>query len=247
MSNAYRFIHRHTRNTLVARRWPAEMDIQTNLSYSQGDGVAFYGRLSANELVLLLPEIALRGLMDDGAMQTLRELIAGSDMSVTLYRNSLGNHHAHNGTISMEYHDCPEGMYERHVVSLLKALRAEINNVCSCVAAAGYRVLEALVHPEVNRFSRARRGTSDLPSRRLNPLMTVTAGTTKPLIVCWLRSSMRTPPTGRWKSAWRVVEWCWGGFMSRTRGISLDCPFAAGLSANGCVRLSQRPEARLMP
>jgi hypothetical protein len=143
MSNAYRFIHRHTRNTLVARGWPAEMDIQTNLSYSQGDGVAFYGRLSANELVLLLPEIALRGLMDDGAMRTLRDLIVGSDMTVTLFRNSLGNHYAHSGTISMEYDDCPEGMYERHAVSLLKALRAEINNVCSCVAAAGYRVLEA--------------------------------------------------------------------------------------------------------
>lgn len=143
MSNAYRFIHRQTRNTLTARGWPAEMDIQTNLSYSQGDGVAFYGRLSASELVLLLPGIALRGLMEDTAMQTLRELIVGSDMTVTLYRNSLGNHYAHSGTISMEYDDCPDGMYERHVAGLLKALRAEINNVCSCVAAAGYRVLEA--------------------------------------------------------------------------------------------------------
>lgn len=143
MSNAYRFIHRHTRNTLTARGWPAELDVQTNLSYSQGDGVAFYGRLSANDLVLLLPEIALRGLMEGSVMQSLRELITGSEMTVTLYRNSLGNHYAHSGMISMEYDDCPEGMYERQIVSLLKALRAEINNVCSCVAAAGYRVLEA--------------------------------------------------------------------------------------------------------
>lgn len=143
MNNAYRFIHRHTRNTLIARGWPTEMDIQTNLSYSQGDGVAFYGRLSASELALLLPDIALRGLMDVGAMQALRGLIAGSDMTVTLYRNSLGNHYAHSGTISIEYDECPEGMYEHHAVVLLKALRAEINNVCSCVAAAGYRILEA--------------------------------------------------------------------------------------------------------
>ncbi|WP_263070834.1 hypothetical protein [Enterobacter huaxiensis] len=32
---------------------------------------------------------------------------------------------------------------ERHTVMLMKALRAEINHVCGCVAAAGYRVLEA--------------------------------------------------------------------------------------------------------
>lgn len=35
VNTACRFIHRHTRNTLVARGWPTEMNIQTRLSYSQ--------------------------------------------------------------------------------------------------------------------------------------------------------------------------------------------------------------------
>jgi hypothetical protein len=40
MTIAYRFMHRHTRNTLVARGWPANMDIDTSLNYSRGEGVA---------------------------------------------------------------------------------------------------------------------------------------------------------------------------------------------------------------
>ncbi|MCH0581443.1 hypothetical protein [Escherichia coli] len=86
MNTAYRFIHRHT---LIARGWPAEMDIQTRLSYSQGDGVAFYGSLTSAQLVHLLPEIALRGLMDDRNMRELVGEIAGSSLSVRLYPNSL--------------------------------------------------------------------------------------------------------------------------------------------------------------
>lgn len=143
MSNAYRFIYRHTRNTLVERGWPEHMDIQTNLNYSQGDGVAFYGRLSADDLVWLLPEIARRGMIEETDMLQLKTLIRGSDLSVTLYRNSLGNRYAHNGTIWLDYDNCPEAVSDEHLVSLLKALRIEINSICSCVAAAGYRVLEA--------------------------------------------------------------------------------------------------------
>lgn len=143
MNTAYRFIHRHTRNTLVARGWPAEMDIQTRLSYAQGDGVAFYGSLTAAQLVHLLPEIALRGLMDARNMCELVDEVTGSSLSVRLYPNRLSRQYAHSGTISLEYNDCPDGLSERHAVMLLKALRAEINHVCGCVAAAGYRVLEA--------------------------------------------------------------------------------------------------------
>ncbi|HDR2357177.1 TPA: hypothetical protein QCH65_004424, partial [Enterobacter roggenkampii] len=139
MNTAYRFIHRHTRNTLIARGWPAEMDIQTRLSYSQGDGVAFYGSLTSAQLVHLLPEIALRGLMDDRNMRELVGEIAGSSLSVRLYPNSLSRQYAHSGTISLEYSDSPDGLSERHAVMLLTALRAEINHVCGCVAAAGYR------------------------------------------------------------------------------------------------------------
>ncbi|HCL8067261.1 hypothetical protein JJQ50_08895 [Enterobacter cloacae] len=157
INTAYHFIHRHTRNTLIARGWPAEMDIQTRLSYSQGDGVAFYGSLTSAQLVHLLPEIALRGLMDDRNMRELVGEIAGSSLSVRLYPNSLSRQYAHSGTISLEY----SGLSERHAVMLLTALRAEINHVCGCVAAAGYRVLEAfspsgnplLVYRKTRNFS----------------------------------------------------------------------------------------------
>ncbi|MGS6422569.1 hypothetical protein, partial [Enterobacter hormaechei] len=144
MTIAYRFMHRHTRNTLVARGWPANMDIDTSLNYSRGEGVAFYGQLDALQLQRLLPEIALRGLMSDQAMKVLLPLLAGSELIVRLYRNSLGHRKAHAGTISLEYDNCPEGMSTKHILCLLKALRDEINHVCSCVASAGYRLMEAL-------------------------------------------------------------------------------------------------------
>jgi len=144
MPIAYRFMHRHTRNTLVARGWPAAMDIDTSLNYSRGEGVAFYGQLDAMQLQRLLPEIALRGLMSDQSMKVLLPLIAGSELVVRLYRNSLGHRKAHAGTISLEYDNCPVGMSTKHILCLLKALRDEINHVCSCVASARYRLTEAL-------------------------------------------------------------------------------------------------------
>ncbi|MBY6260077.1 hypothetical protein K3G69_26745 [Phytobacter diazotrophicus] len=146
MTTAYRFMHRHTRNTLIARGWPATMDIDTSLNYSRGEGVAFYGLLDAEQLLRLLPEIALRGLMNDQAMNILLPLVSKSALTVRLYRNSLGHRKAHAGTISLEYDNCPEGMGTKHILCLLKALRDEINHVCSCVASAGYRLTEAL-HP----------------------------------------------------------------------------------------------------
>ncbi|MDM3101739.1 MULTISPECIES: hypothetical protein [Citrobacter] len=144
MTTAYRFMHRHTRNTLVARGWPATMDIDTSLNYSRGEGVAFYGQLGASDLLRLLPEIALRGLMPDSALNELLPLVSGSDLIVRLYRNSLSHRKAHAGTISLEYDNCPAGMSVKQILCLLKALRDEINHVCSCVAAAGYRLTEAL-------------------------------------------------------------------------------------------------------
>lgn len=144
MTTAYRLMHRHTRNTLVARGWPATMDIDANLNYSRGEGVAFYGQLTACDLLHLLPEITLRGLMADRALKELLLLVNGSDLIVRLYRNSLGHRKAHAGTISLEYENCPAGMSTKQILCLLKALRDEINHVCSCVAAAGYRLTEAL-------------------------------------------------------------------------------------------------------
>ncbi|MET6349432.1 hypothetical protein WID54_26320, partial [Enterobacter kobei] len=41
MNIAYRLIHRHTRNTLIARGWPADLNIETSLNYVRGEGVAF--------------------------------------------------------------------------------------------------------------------------------------------------------------------------------------------------------------
>lgn len=60
---------------------------------------------SRARLAHLLPEIALRGLMDDRNMPELVNAVEGSDLSVRLYPNKLCRQYAHSGTLSLEYND----------------------------------------------------------------------------------------------------------------------------------------------
>ena len=46
--------NRHCQNTLLARGWPADMELNYSLAYCQGDGVAFYGVLHDKEILSLL-------------------------------------------------------------------------------------------------------------------------------------------------------------------------------------------------
>ncbi|ELF2501081.1 NgrC, partial [Escherichia coli] len=65
MNTAYTLIRRHCHNQLVERGWPDDLDIETNLSYCQGDGVAFYGRIHTCCILKLLPELAGRGYLSE--------------------------------------------------------------------------------------------------------------------------------------------------------------------------------------
>lgn len=144
MNTAYTLIVRHCHNQLVARGWPASMEISANLSYRQGDGVAFYGRLDTHALLALLPVLAVRGVITEAVAGELSTVISNSDFSMSLCRTSLSNRYSHAGTISLEYDDCPEAMTEGHIDLLFRALRTEINAACGSVAADGYRIIEAI-------------------------------------------------------------------------------------------------------
>lgn len=144
MNTAYTLIVRHCHNQLVARDWPATMDVTANLSYRQGDGVAFYGRINANELCVLLAALEGRGVIAEAISSELISVVSNSDFSMTLCRTSQSHRYSHAGTISLEYDDCPDSMTERHIELLFRALRAEINAVCGSVAADGYRIIEAI-------------------------------------------------------------------------------------------------------
>lgn len=144
MNTAYTLIVRHCHNQLVARDWPDNMSIDTHLSYSQGDGVAFYGRLNTDALVSILPALERRGHLSEQAASELLRVISGSELSVTLYRNRLSDRYTHAGTISLEYDNCPEQMTRDHIHLLIKGLRSEINELCGSVAADGYRLIETI-------------------------------------------------------------------------------------------------------
>ncbi|EIZ2183948.1 hypothetical protein E7W39_04005 [Cronobacter sakazakii] len=144
MNTAYTLIRRHCHNQLVERGWPDDLDIETNLSYCQGDGVAFYGRIHTYCILKLLPELAGRGYLSEQDWREMDNCIGESNLNIVLSRNSLANHYAHAGTITLEYEDWPETMSEPLMRRLLAALRREINDLCGSVAADGYRLMEAI-------------------------------------------------------------------------------------------------------
>ncbi|EOW6411126.1 MULTISPECIES: hypothetical protein [Cronobacter] len=157
MNTAYTLIRRHCHNQLVERGWPDDLDIETNLSYCQGDGVAFYGRIHTYCIIQLLPGLAGRGYLSEQDWQEMDDCIGESNLNIVLSRNSLANNYAHAGTITLEYEDWPETMSEPLMRRLLAALRREINDLCGRVAADGYRLLEAVNPSYCNAIVRQHR------------------------------------------------------------------------------------------
>ncbi len=84
MNTAYTLIRRHCHNQLVERGWPDDLDIETNLSYCQGDGVAFYGRIHTCCILKLLPEMAGRGYLSEQDWREVDDCIGESNLNIVL-------------------------------------------------------------------------------------------------------------------------------------------------------------------
>lgn len=66
---------RHGQQLLQDTGWPAHLEWQWQLSHSQGDGCAFYGSLSRDHLLTLLPHLARRQSLSDAETQHLTVLL----------------------------------------------------------------------------------------------------------------------------------------------------------------------------
>jgi len=95
------------------------LDIAYSLSYSQGDGVALYGRLYAKEC----PNLTL----PDGTNH------------IELLKNSLSNHYSHYNTFNVEAYDVDYEPIDLTDTVIVPQLR----DLCKELARAGYKYIES--------------------------------------------------------------------------------------------------------
>lgn len=160
---------RHGQALLRDAGWPAHLAWQWLLSYSQGDGCAFYGSLSRDQLLTLLPHLARRQSLSDAEAQHLTMLLTLYDITVTLQRNALSNHYCHAGCITTLAEDFPDDE-DPAFLTFFRALQADIRDLCALAEQTGYRLLDATTPQSANEvlFSRQTqhfelRAVADMP------------------------------------------------------------------------------------
>lgn len=149
--------------------WPAHLEWQWQLSPSQGDGCAFYGSLSRNQLLTLLPHLARRQSLSDAEAQHLTVLLTLYDITVALKRNALSNHYCHAGCMTTVADGFPDDE-DPAFITFFRALQADIRDLCVLAEKTGYRLLDATTPQSANEvlFSRQTqhfelRAVADMP------------------------------------------------------------------------------------
>ncbi|MDM9446800.1 hypothetical protein QU630_24420 [Klebsiella pneumoniae] len=82
--------NRHCQNTLLARGWPADMELNYSLAYCQGDGVAFYGVLHDKEILSLLAGLVKYNHITAKLAEEVAEVIKDSKQNSSLNATVLG-------------------------------------------------------------------------------------------------------------------------------------------------------------
>ena len=146
MNTAYSLVNRHFCKILIAHGWPDDLDLDINLSYCQGDGVAFYGRVYTGCILTLLAALTEHGHLSVAERVILDEAVGDSNLNIVLYRNHSGRCYANTGTIGMADEDCPDSLDEQLLRRLFTVIRAYIEDVCGRVKEEGYHIMDA-IHP----------------------------------------------------------------------------------------------------
>lgn len=122
-------------------------DIEWRLGHCQGDGMAFYGTVSANDLVAIA-----RRIMDGRGVEKFaayRAIAAGS--SISIGRNSYGHHYSHFNTmdVTSEYigdDDTEKGgsaVMENAFDQMVRGIVEEVREMSKKLADDGYEIMDA--------------------------------------------------------------------------------------------------------
>lgn len=148
-------LKQHGQQLLKDAGWPTHLTWQWQLLHSQGDGCAFYGSLSRDHLLTLLPHLARRQSLSEPETQHFTVLLTLYDISVVLKPNALSSHYCHAGCITTVAEGFPDDE-DLAFITFFRALQADIRDLCAVAEQTGYRLLEATTPHSANEvlFSR---------------------------------------------------------------------------------------------
>lgn len=146
MSNRMTAVTEYFHRELVKRGYPVEKEkVSWSLSYSQGDGMAFYGTLGTSEVMGL----AKRLLARKHYRALWRAVDREFELECSITRNSYGSHYSHYNTMDVAFEGYGHSGEEMTPLQkeAWKELRENIEaDVCSTskeLAENGYKLLKA--------------------------------------------------------------------------------------------------------
>jgi hypothetical protein len=118
-------------------------NVNWSLSYSQGDGMAFYGRIDT------LEKVAER-LLDERKLKRFKTLVnAGLELILNIKRNSYGSHYSHYNTMYIDSDIYPSficnGNYkkiEKFCEEFIELIIKDVKSVSKELEASGYKQIE---------------------------------------------------------------------------------------------------------
>ncbi|MFZ7240844.1 hypothetical protein ACLSYN_07225 [Avibacterium avium] len=160
-------LHTYFDNKLVEAGFPSELTIESSLSYSQGDGVAFYGRLYSDDWINLYKHIYPEQTEKaNRRFAFIAEYIGANEYFnvLDITRNHFGYRYSHCNTMSLDA--CPaveafcfrdirnkdKEMFREIWDSFIVDLAEYIKATSMILERLGYRLLESMyIEPEEKR------------------------------------------------------------------------------------------------
>jgi hypothetical protein len=126
---------------LKARGWPVSLKAEYSLTWCQGDGVLFTGRLLPEALLGLIPQLVSRGHLSMQHSGRLQSAVRRNGVTVDIRRS--GNYwYCHSGCVTFSDDGFTDN--DTDLQNMLRnALRDDFEQLCAEVVTKGYQLIEA--------------------------------------------------------------------------------------------------------
>lgn len=162
-------LNTYFKHELINAGFPDELCVEWSLSCCQGDGMAFYGDLSFDDLVNLSQKIYANQKRKQNMLKKLILTIEGYDYdeSFEIYRNGFGHHYSHFNTMDLSitaaedlrffddenkgawyFKTAKKGRYMALWDEFIEDLEQHVRDTSKELASQGYRISEASPYSE---------------------------------------------------------------------------------------------------
>ncbi|HAL7911189.1 TPA: NgrC [Escherichia coli] len=165
-------IKQHFHNELVKCGYPDNLTIEYSLGYSQGDGVAFYGNLSVDNIKALINRLFSTDPSQVDAVSRVKNLMAQKDIEeiisviqdfgsygLSITRNSHGYHYSHWNCMRIEDNVVNTGLLQDSLLEIwdrfVLELEDDVKSMSKKLESDGYSLLEASPYEDEVVWERA--------------------------------------------------------------------------------------------